>query len=175
MDNTTLRGPGQTRRLALHGTKGVVSRCRDFTQDALYDWGWTQARDQIGLDDENGEVVEDVLLLVSEIVTNACLHAGGPRELVLHQSGPRLRIEVADASPEPPRRRPPNDLAQPGGHGLIILERLARTWGSEPRGSGKVVWVEVPVPPPAHRGTARPPGAGQRPAERDRSGRDLAP
>ncbi|MEV4334481.1 ATP-binding protein [Streptomyces sp. NPDC049597] len=164
MNNTTLRGPGQTRRLALYGTKGVVTRCRDFTQDALYDWGWTQARDLIGLDDENGEVVEDVLLLVSEIVTNACLHAGGPRELVLHQSGPRLRIEVADASPEPPRRRMPKDLAQPGGHGLIILERLARTWGSERRGPGKVVWVEVPVPPPAHRRGA---AGGAGPVRRD--------
>ncbi|MFI2367838.1 ATP-binding protein [Streptomyces sp. NPDC018833] len=152
--NTTLRGPGQTRRLTLYGTKGVVSRCRDFTQDALYDWGWTRGRDLIGLEDENGEVVEDVLLLVSEIVTNACLHAGGPQEIVLHQFGPRLRIEVADASPAPPRRRVPSDLTQPGGHGLIIMERLAHSWGAEPRGSGKVVWAEIPVPPPAHRGEA---------------------
>ncbi|MFF3322584.1 ATP-binding protein [Streptomyces sp. NPDC002889] len=140
--STSLRGRGQTRRLALFGTKGVVSRCRDFTREALADWGWTTP----GVADEDARV-EDVLLLVSEVVTNACLHAGGPQELMLHQSGGRLRIEVADASPEPPRHRLPNNLSLPGGHGLIILERLSRSWGSEPRGAGKVVWAEVPVPP----------------------------
>ncbi|MEU0395508.1 ATP-binding protein [Streptomyces sp. NPDC006208] len=134
-----LRGHGQTRRLALYGTKGAVSRCRDFTHEALDDWGWTKSGDE-------DVVVEDVLLLVSEVVTNACLHAGGPQELTLNQSGGRLRIEVADASPAPPRHRPPRALSQPGGHGLIIMDRLARTWGSEPRGTGKVVWLEVPVP-----------------------------
>lgn len=133
-----LGGQLQIRRLALYGTKGVVSRCRDFTERALADWGWTAT----GPEEEN-DVVEDVLLLVSELVTNACLHAGGPQELALQNNGRNLRVEVADADPREPRRRPRNDLAQPGGHGLIILERLARSWGSEPRGSGKVVWLEV--------------------------------
>ncbi|MFJ8074483.1 ATP-binding protein [Streptomyces sp. NPDC096176] len=134
-------GKGQTRRLALFGTKGVVSRCRDFTEQALADWGWTENGR------EDNDLVEDVLLLVSELVTNACLHAGGPEELMLNRSGGRLRIEVADAEPRPPRRRLPNELSQPGGHGLIILERLAHRWGAEPRGTGKVVWLEVRLTP----------------------------
>ncbi|MGW1137414.1 ATP-binding protein [Streptomyces zhihengii] len=138
---------GQTRRLALFGTRGVVGRCRDFTHEALRDWGWPRADGPEPWQDPPGELVEDVLLLVSEIVTNACLHAGGPRELALHQDARLLRIEVADADPAPPHRRAPGDLAQPGGHGLIILERLSDRWGSEPRGTGKVVWAEVPVPP----------------------------
>ncbi|MEU9372509.1 ATP-binding protein [Streptomyces sp. NPDC048255] len=115
-----------------------MSRCRDFTRQALADWQW-QARP---------EAVEDVLLLVSEVVTNACLHAGGPRELVLRHTPERLRVEVSDDSPESPRRRPPGDRALPGGHGLIVLERLARNWGSVPSGSGrpgKTVWLEVPA------------------------------
>ncbi|WP_412079285.1 ATP-binding protein [Streptomyces xanthophaeus] len=89
-----------------------------------------------------------MLLLVSEVVTNACLHAGGPRELVLRHTPERLRVEVSDDSPESPRRRPPGDRALPGGHGLIVLERLARNWGSVPSGSGrpgKTVWLEVPA------------------------------
>ncbi|MFJ4775391.1 ATP-binding protein [Streptomyces sp. NPDC088762] len=90
--------------------------------------------------------MEDALLLVSEVVTNACLHAGGPRELVLRHMPERLRVEVSDDSSEPPRRRLPGDRALPGGHGLILLERLARSWGSEPSGGdrpGKTVWLEV--------------------------------
>ncbi|WP_406733088.1 ATP-binding protein [Streptomyces sp. NBC_01794] len=149
----SLRGQGQTRRLALFGTKGVVSRCRDFTREALEDWGWMPAAAGAQAEEPaeepaagEAELVEDVLLLVSEVVTNACLHAGGPTELVLIHAGERLRIEVADASPESPRPRPPRDASQPGGHGLIVLQRLSRSWGWAPRGGGKVVWLEVSSP-----------------------------
>ncbi|MCX4585657.1 ATP-binding protein [Streptomyces sp. NBC_01481] len=146
----SVRGQGQTRRLALFGTKGVVGRCRDFTEQALADWGWTPARTR-----QDAELAEDVLLLVSELVTNACLHAGGPTELVLNHTGDRLRIEVADASPEPPRPRVPQVVSQPGGHGLIVIERLARSWGWAPVGDGKVVWLEVGTP--AHAAGEWPP------------------
>ncbi|MCB5181266.1 ATP-binding protein [Streptomyces sp. SMC 277] len=98
---------------------------------------------------EQAEAAEDVLLMVSELVTNACMHAGGPRELVLRHSEDRLRVEVSDGSPEHPRRRPAPNPALPGGHGLIVLERLARAWGSEPATGawgGKTVWLEVASP-----------------------------
>ncbi|MFD9406043.1 ATP-binding protein [Streptomyces sp. NPDC059989] len=103
-----------------------------------------------------------MLLLVSEVVTNACLHAGGPRELVLRHTPERLRVEVSDYSPEPPRRRLPGDRALPGGHGLIVLERLARSWGSTPSGDGrpgKTVWLEVPARGPQPPADRRPPGS----------------
>lgn len=144
-------GHGQTRRLALFGTKGVVSRCRDFTERALADWGWTAAGPE-----GPSDVVEDVLLLVSELVTNACLHAGGPEELVLSRSAEWLRVEVADADPRRPRRKVQSDLSRPGGHGLIIMERLAHSWGSEPRGTGKVVWLEVRLSPARGQRMSRP-------------------
>ncbi|WP_329619561.1 ATP-binding protein [Streptomyces sp. NBC_01255] len=146
----------QVRRLVLYGTRGVVSRCRDFTVEALADWGWIPAESE-----EAGERVEDVLLLVSEVVTNACLHAGGPEELVLRHGGGRLRVEVADASAEHPRALVGRSPALPGGHGLMVLERLAGAWGSEengPGGVGKVVWVEVGHP---SRAPWRRPGAGR--------------
>ncbi|GAA2251655.1 ATP-binding protein [Streptomyces amakusaensis] len=129
----------QTRRLPLSGTARVVSRCRDFTERALADWGWTP---------EGGgraERTEDVLLLVSELVTNACLHAGGPTELVLRHTPDRLRIELSDPSPDLPRRRP-RAVSQPGGHGLIVLDRLSLKWGAEPVDGGKVVWAEITPP-----------------------------
>ncbi|MDV5149989.1 ATP-binding protein [Streptomyces sp. SBC-4] len=145
----------QVRRLVLYGSRGVVSRCRDFTAEALADWGWIPAGSE-----EAGERVEDVLLLVSEMVTNACLHAGGPEELVLRHGRGRLRVEVADASAEHPRVLVGRAPGLPGGHGLMVLERLAGAWGSEEKGPGavgKVVWAEVghPSRPPWRR-----PGAG---------------
>jgi len=139
---------GQTRRLALSGGKGLIGRCRDFTRAALTDWQWIPADPADASTDAGQEqllVVEDVLLLVSELVTNACLHAGGPEELTLHCTDERLRVEVADPSPTAPsprRSRP----ALPGGHGLHVVERLSRNWGSASRGSGKTVWLEVASP-----------------------------
>ncbi|MFI8288034.1 ATP-binding protein [Streptomyces sp. ms191] len=142
----------QVRRLVLSGTKGVVGRCRDFTTEALADWGWIPAESE-----EAEQRVDDVLLLVSEVVTNACLHAGGPEELVLRHADGYLRFEVSDANPEHPHAYPARSPSLPGGHGLMVLDRLAGDWGSEVRGggaAGKVVWVEVrrPSRPPWHRG-----------------------
>lgn len=134
----------QVRRLLLAGSTGAVTRCRDFTAAALNDWGWLPAATP-----EGRERAEDVLLMVSEVVTNACLHAAGPEELVLRHAGGRLRLEVADASPDPPRPHAPRSPALPGGHGLMVLERLAGAWGSTPKADGapgKIVWVEVTRP-----------------------------
>jgi hypothetical protein len=136
-------GREQTRRLALQGSAGAVQRSREFSRRALVSWHWLPAADA-----DRRAAAEDVLLMVSELVTNACLHApGGPRELRLHWDGARLRVEVADASPVQPRLRPFGGAGRPGGHGLRVVDRLARAWGSQPEGVGKLVWLEVPRPP----------------------------
>ena len=132
---------GQTRRLALSGTRGVVGRCRDFTRTALHDWNWLPARS-----DEQEAVAEDVLLLVSELVTNACLHADGPTELALHCTDALLRVEVSDHSTVTPVPRTPHEATRPGGHGLHIVTRLALNWGTVTRSTDKTVWLEVRSP-----------------------------
>ncbi|MFE4971593.1 ATP-binding protein [Kitasatospora sp. NPDC056651] len=144
-------GREQTRRLALAGRDGAVRRSRDFSRRALVSWHWLPA-----VDADRRAAAEDVLLMVSELVTNACLHArGGPRELRLSWNGARLRVEVADGSPVPPRLRPSMGPGRPGGHGLRVVDRLARAWGSRPEDGGKSVWLEVARPPvPASAGRA---------------------
>ncbi|CAM5303150.1 ATPase [Streptomyces avidinii] len=146
------RSPEQTRRLALLDTTDVVSRCRDFTRRALTTWQWLPRADSgDGREDASADgavPAEDALLLVSEMVANACMHAGGPTSLLLRCTPERLRIEVTDRSPVQPVARPRADPSLPGGHGLLIVERLARQWGSEPvAGDGKCVWVEIDAPP----------------------------
>ncbi|MBD0690976.1 hypothetical protein BG452_33255 [Streptomyces sp. CBMA123] len=128
--------------MSFAGSSGAVQRSRDFGRDALRSWRWLPA-----VDDEQRAVTEDVLLMISELVTNACLHApGGPRELRLSWDGARLRVEVTDASPVRPKLRPRTDPGQPGGHGLRVVDRLAGAWGSAPEAGGKQVWLEVPSP-----------------------------
>ncbi|MGW5849090.1 ATP-binding protein [Streptomyces sp. NPDC055254] len=122
---------GQRRRLALAGVRGPVAKGRDFTREALRDWGW-----------DGSETAEDTLLLVSELLTNASLHAGGCLELVL-TAGEALRIEVYDGTTTLPRRHPAPQRGVPGGHGLYIVERLSDRWGAAAHDHGKAVWIEV--------------------------------
>ncbi|MFE5587158.1 ATP-binding protein [Kitasatospora sp. NPDC056531] len=136
-----LAAAGESKRLAFVGSEGAVQRSREFSREALRSWHWLPAAD-----DEQLAVTEDVLLMVSELVTNACLYApGGPRELRLSWDGARLRVEVTDASPVQPRLRAAAP-GRPGGHGLRVVDRLALAWGSVPEGGGKLVWLEVPSP-----------------------------
>ncbi|MFZ3474843.1 ATP-binding protein [Streptomyces sp. 4.24] len=129
--NAGLPVAGQRRRLALTGVRGAVAKGRDFTRRALQDWGW-----------DGTETAEDALLLVSELLTNASLHADGCHELVL-TSGDVLRIEVSDGSSALPVLHPAPQRGIPGGHGLHIVERLSDRWGAQALGGGKAVWAEI--------------------------------
>jgi hypothetical protein len=132
---------GQGRRLVLRGPDGAVARSREFTRAVLHDWGWLPAPPG-----ERLMRAEDVLLMVSELVTNACLHAGGPHELLLRRLGPVLRVEVSDGSQQSPVLRTVRDPALPGGHGLRVVDRLSLAWGSVPTSWGKTVWLETVAP-----------------------------
>ncbi|MDJ0385062.1 ATP-binding protein [Streptomyces sp. G-G2] len=137
---------GQRRRLALRGVRGSVAKGRDFTRAAMGDWGW-----------EHNQTTEDALLVVSELLTNASLHAGGCEELVL-TVGDSLRIEVFDAERT---AMPVTRVARrgsPGGHGLHIVERLSDRWGAQAHATGKAVWAEIE----GHRlSTGMPAGTGE--------------
>jgi anti-sigma regulatory factor (Ser/Thr protein kinase) len=139
------------RRLRLAGVPGTVSRAREFTRRALIDWGWLPAATM-----EQRAAAEDVLLVVSELVTNACLHAGGPDELRLANAAKLLRVEVCDRGTGAPLLRTTRRAGRPGGHGLYIVQRLCLDWGvtHEPAGTGggetaKTVWAELANPYPA--------------------------
>jgi len=82
--------------------------------------------------------------LLTEVVTNAVLHAGTPLRVVLEQdvSSGRLRCEVSDDSPARPRLRRHSTEATTG-RGLQLLDRVASAWGVEPLAAGKTVWFEV--------------------------------
>ncbi|HZG05688.1 MAG TPA: ATP-binding protein [Streptomyces sp.] len=96
-------------------------------------------------------VAETAVLLLSELVTNACRHARVPpgREIglrcVLGDRG--LRVEVSDADDVLPRPREatPDDES---GRGLALVAALADAWGAYPRrcGIGKTVWFELRSP-----------------------------
>ena len=82
-------------------------------------------------------------VLVSELVSNAVLHAATPAEVVVTSTGDGVRVEVHDASPRMPVRKHYSALSGTG-RGLLLVERMASQWGAEPTaGGGKVVWFEL--------------------------------
>lgn len=85
---------------------------------------------------------DDVALVLSELVTNAVVHAGGAVRIAV-SVGDRIRVEVHDEDPRPPRMRAHG--AEPGGLGLRIVERLSERWGSRSTAAGKVVWADLPT------------------------------
>ncbi|QPP10335.1 ATP-binding protein [Streptomyces bathyalis] len=93
------------------------------------------------------ETVDNVVLVVSELVTNAYRHAGGLIALQLSGSAGNLHVHVTDPSPVLPYSRsagPDTDLERVGGYGWALVRHLAHevTVRREPRG-GKTIDVFI--------------------------------
>lgn len=81
-------------------------------------------------------------LLVSEIVTNALVHAGTPIEVHARVRGDALRVEISDGSAAAPAIRHHSSMAGTG-RGLRLLQAMVESWGTELRALGKTVWFEL--------------------------------
>lgn len=85
-------------------------------------------------------------LIVSELATNAVLHASTRFTVTLKVRDEKLTIEVTDqGSGQPAPLEPPPPPEQLHGRGLLIVSRLAQEWGITPAPSsdGKTVWVKL--------------------------------
>ncbi|MFE9424543.1 ATP-binding protein [Kitasatospora sp. NPDC006697] len=121
-------------QLAVAADAAEVGRARQWVRGRLL---------ALGADPTAG-YAETLVLLVSELVTNAVVHTGRPAVLRLHwpeHAGP-VRVEVADASGTAPLPRHACGEAT-NGRGLELVELLAVRWGWVPEGAGKLVWCEV--------------------------------
>ena len=93
----------------------------------------------LGLDDEG----DDLLLVVSEMVTNAVRHAEPPVELQIAATADRVVVAVADGSPAPPVARHAGEDAE-GGRGMGLVDLLCSEHGVRADPPGKKVWAAVP-------------------------------
>jgi len=104
---------------------------------------WARQRfDDAGLD----PAVRDLLvLLVSEVVTNAVEHAAPPLLLRIDVTQDATRVEVKDRARDLPILKDP-EPTEPGGLGIKFVNDLATRWGTEPPDTAdgfKTVWFEV--------------------------------
>lgn len=112
-----------------------VRAARQFITSRLRDWNMQ-------------ETAFTAVLLASELVTNAVLHARTAVRLVLDsEDGSLLRVGVYDLSARPVRRRRHSPDAGTG-RGLVLVEQLAREWGVDAAAPGKCVWFRVAADEP---------------------------
>ncbi|WP_034620833.1 ATP-binding protein [Cellulomonas sp. URHE0023] len=108
-----------------------IAPARHWTRDRLAEAGVTDGPQ------------DTVILLVSELVTNAVAHADPPVILRVHVDEERTRVEVADGA----RQELPVVLDPPptatGGRGVMFVDRLASRWGTTRNSGSKAVWFEV--------------------------------
>lgn len=111
---------------------GSVRAARRFVKSTLADWDLLH-------------VLDDALLVVSELAANAINHAQSDYRVRLASTPRSLRIEVRDAgvgTPEPQ----PQSMTNEGGRGLLMVAAISSSWGIERSdGQRKLVWAEIAV------------------------------
>jgi anti-sigma regulatory factor (Ser/Thr protein kinase) len=109
-----------------------IPEARAFVRETLFRWGETS-------------VLNDALLVTSELFTNAVIHGSGHIDLYVTLDPEALRIAVVDDGRRTPERWPKRGATPTlGGRGLLIVDALASTWGNNFDPAGRTrVWAEM--------------------------------
>lgn len=121
-------------RALLEAHASSAGQARRVVRAALRDWA---------VDDD---LTEDVVLLTSEVVTNAMLHARTAAELVVRRGDATIRVEVIDGAGSTPAGAFDAGPLALSGRGLQMVAAMSQSWGVEPRDNGKAVWFELGLP-----------------------------
>ena len=123
----------ETASTALPGVAASVPAARRFLRSHLRMWR---------LEEALGDQADVAYLLLSEVATNALLHARSGFDVRVRWDGQRLRIEVVDGSPLRPQRQH-HSIGAGTGRGVGLIADLALRWGVDRLEDGKAVWFEV--------------------------------
>jgi anti-sigma regulatory factor (Ser/Thr protein kinase) len=89
--------------------------------------------------EHHGAVVDDAVLMLSELVTNSVLHGGPPVVVAVDCLGDSLQVRVRDGSPELPAPRDAEQTDE-NGRGVALVAEMSADWGVDPVDDGKNVW-----------------------------------
>ncbi|MGW6718097.1 ATP-binding protein [Streptomyces sp. NPDC054995] len=126
-------GSPRSSHLPLDQGLHAVRSARHYADEVLTSWGMSRV------------AVEDAVMVVSELVTNACLHTlNGPVGLRLLSQDRQLVIEVTDTCPETTDLSIPwGDTECDHGRGLAIVRALTCAFGCNRTPDGKTVWAQM--------------------------------
>lgn len=144
-------GAGELRTLFLMPVPAAARLARAWVEAMLEDWPADERR--------------NAALVVSELVTNAVLHARTPIVLRGETEAARARFEVHDQQRRPPVMKP-YALDSITGRGMGLVDALADDWGVVPSATGKTVWCVVSAVP-TESPSGGPPGGALLPPEAD--------
>jgi anti-sigma regulatory factor (Ser/Thr protein kinase) len=146
--------PGEawrSREVELPPTATAPRQARRVARQACVDWSVPH------------DVAEDVSVVVSELVTNAVLHAGTPLVLALEHEGTTVAVAVGDGQSSTPWLADQAAKQRSGGRGILLVSRLGADWGVVRTVLGKTVWVNLDLP-----SFARESGSASNDADPDR-------
>ncbi|WP_181871565.1 ATP-binding protein [Sphaerisporangium album] len=119
-----------------------VHQARDAVRKLITSWG-------------PEHLIDDLILCLSEAVSNAITHAahGSMLPVRVSRTDTCIRIEIEDGDRHPPvlalpaelvlsGRDLPDRLLEEHGRGLFLIDALATRWGVQPCPTGKIVWLE---------------------------------
>jgi anti-sigma regulatory factor (Ser/Thr protein kinase) len=129
------RGRSVRRRtLAIEATLDGPARARAAVADAFAAWGLPAS------------AAHEPQVCVSELVTNAVVHAKSSVHVTLQLEGARLLVLVADCAFEGAAELRAVDPEAAGGRGLVLVGALSDAWGAESTAQGTTVWCELTLP-----------------------------
>jgi CheY-like chemotaxis protein len=129
LDDLSRRGP-RAAVFRVADRADEIASARHFTAHHGQAWGYD-------------DVIEDALIVVSELVTNAIMHARSACDLRLKDADHILRIEVIDGGDGSPELQRPTAHSE-HGRGLLLVSAMCAAWGVDTLGDGrKMVWAEL--------------------------------
>jgi hypothetical protein len=91
------------------------------------------------------ELVNEAILVLSELASNAVIHAGSPFTIRVQSRDSLLRIAVRDQCPPLATANGARGLRVRAPHGLAVIQALSTQWGVEDTADGKIVWAELRI------------------------------
>jgi anti-sigma regulatory factor (Ser/Thr protein kinase) len=125
-----------TPRRSFQARPASVAEARSFVRSAIPDL--------------DGEVRDDITLMVSELCTNALVHGGGSFVVAVDFDDDKVRVTVTNQGAGHARLRDADHM-EPTGRGLRIVRELSDDWGSSRSERGEtIVWLQRSLGQPAN-------------------------
>lgn len=115
-----------------------VAQVRAQVREFLQEWG---------ISEEVSEDAQHVILVASELATNAVRHTRGIFTLSVEFNGDIIHVSVRDTSERPPAKLFAGDEAE-NGRGLFLVNALSSSWGWRTAIVGKTTWAELTIKVP---------------------------